>query len=194
MKQLTLQTFAPCGGDSVKGNVPAHNVSAARSALSGHPKLKLLYPTDGGSGFISAMALAQSQLDAAGASATLNGTTTPNLQATLFGTGDWDVALVPLGVSSPAQLVSFLSGPAPPNGTNFAGVNNANYEKNVAAAMKNAGAAGCKAWLAAEKALFKRADLVPTSWNTLPIFGKGVKFGLGDDGIAPSTLRLTKKK
>ena len=192
MKQLTLQTFAPCGGDSVTGNVPAHNESAAKAALSGHPSLKLLYPNDGGGGFAPAMALAQSQLDAAGASATLDGTTTPNLQATIFGTGDWDVALVPLGVSSPAQLVSFLSGPAPV--TNFAGINNQTYEKDVASAQKKLGAAGCKSWLAAEKAIFKHSDLVPTSWNTLPIFGKGVKFGLGDDGIAPSTLRQTKKK
>lgn len=192
MKQLTLQTFAPCGGNSVKGNVPAHNETAAKSALSGHPSLKLLYPNDGGGGFAPAMALAQAQLDQAGASATLDGTTTPNLQAALFGTGDWDVALVPLGVSSPAQLVSFLSGPAPV--TNFAGINNATYQKDVGAAQKKPGTAGCKTWLAAEAAIFKHADLVPTSWNTLPIFGKGVKFGLGDDGIAPSTLRVTKKK
>ena len=194
MKQLTLQTFAPCGGNSVKGNVPAHNEAAARAALSSRPSLKLLYPNDGGGGFAPAMALAQAELQSAGASATLDGTTTPNLQATLFGTGDWDVALVPLGVSSPAQLVSFLSGPTPPNGTNFAGIANSTYGKDVTTAMKKAGAAGCKSWLAAEGAIFKHADIVPTSWNTLPIFGKGVKFGLGADGIAPSTLRLTKKK
>jgi peptide/nickel transport system substrate-binding protein len=191
-KQLTLQTFSPCGGNSVKGNVPAHNESAARAALSGHPSLKLLYPNDGGTGFSSAMALAQAQLDQAGASAQLDGTTTPQLQAILFGTGDWDVALVPLGVTSPVQLVGFLSGPAPV--TNFAGINNATYEKDVATAMKKPGTAGCKSWLAAEAAIFKHADLVPTSWNTAPIFGRGVKFGLGGEGVAPTTLRLTKKK
>jgi len=190
-KQLTLQTFAPCGGNSVAGNVPAHNESAARSALSSHPSLKLLYPNDGGGGFASAMALAQAQLNAAGASAQLDGVTTPNLQAALFATGDWDVALVPLGVTSPAQLVGFLSGPAPV--TNFAGINNATYEKDVAAAMKKPGTAGCTSWLAAEAAIFKHADLVPTSWNTAPLFGKGVKFGLGGEGVAPTTLRLTKK-
>jgi peptide/nickel transport system substrate-binding protein len=194
MKQLTLQTFAPCGGNSVKGNVPAHDESAAKSALSGHPSLKLLYPSDGGGGFAPSMALMQSQLDQAGASATLDGTTTPQLQAILFGTGDWDVALVPLGVSSPAQLVTFLSGPTPPNGTNFAGINNASYSKDVAKAMQKTGATGCKSWLAGESAIFKHADLVPTTWNPLPIFGKGVKFGLGDDGVAPTSLRLTKKK
>src|SRR5262249_9723776 len=72
MKQLTWQPFRPCSGTWVKGNVPAHNLAAARAALSSHPSLKLLSPTDGGPGFAPAMTLAQAQLSAAGASATLN--------------------------------------------------------------------------------------------------------------------------
>ena len=194
MKQLTLQTFAPCGGNSVKGNVPAHNLAAAKTALSGHPSLKLLYPNDGGSNFGSAMALAQEQLGAAGAQATLDGVSTPNLQAALFGTGDWDVALVPLGVSSPSQLIAFLSGPTPPNGANFGGIDNATYTKDAAKASNKTGATGCNLWLAAEAAIFKHADLVPTSWNTLPLFGKGVKFNLGGEGVSPTSLRLATKK
>jgi peptide/nickel transport system substrate-binding protein len=194
MRQLTLQTFAPCAGNSVKGNAPAYNPGAARGALGSHPALKLLYPTDGGSGFSSMMELAQQQLNAVGASATLAGTTTANLQAVLFGTGDWDVALVPIGVSSPAQLVSFLSGPTPPNGANFAGIDNAQYSSHVAAAMKQAGAAGCKDWLAAEAALIRGADLAPTSFTTSATYGNGVKFALGDNGVVPATLRVTKKK
>ena len=93
-------------GELGQGQRPGAQLTAARRALSSHPSLKLLYPTDGGAGFAPAMTLAQAQLSAAGASATLNGTTTPNLQATLFGSGNWDVALVPLGVSAPTQLVS----------------------------------------------------------------------------------------
>ena len=41
----------------------------------------------------------------------------PLIQQTLFGTGDWDIAWIPLNVNSPDQLVRFLSGPACPNGT-----------------------------------------------------------------------------
>jgi peptide/nickel transport system substrate-binding protein len=194
MKQLTLQTFTPCSGNSVKGNVPAHNLTAARRALSSHPSLKLLYPTDGGAGFAPAMTLAQAQLSAAGASATLNGTTTPNLQAILFGSGNWDVALVPLGVSAPTQLISFLSGATPPNGVNFAGINNATYGGQVATALKTTGATSCRHWLSAEKAIFKQADLAPTMSLTIPTFAKGARFGLGADGVSPTTLRLSKKK
>jgi peptide/nickel transport system substrate-binding protein len=194
IKQLTLQTFTPCSGNSVKGNVPAHNLTAARRALSSHPSLKILYPTDAGAGFAPAMTLAQAQLSAAGASATLNGTTTPNLQATLFGSGNWDVALVPLGVSAPTQLIPFLSGATPPNGVNFAGINNGTYGGQVDAALKTTGATSCRHWLNAEKAIFKQADLAPTMSLTIPTFAKGAKFGLGADGVSPTTLRLTKKK
>jgi peptide/nickel transport system substrate-binding protein len=195
MTQLTLQTFTPCSGNSVKGNVPAHNLAAARTALSSHPSLKLLYATDGGPGSPAAMTLAQQQLDAAGANATLDGVTTPTLLGTLFGSGDWDVALVPLGVSAPTQLVPFLSGATPANqGNNFAGIANGAYGSQVASALKTTGATSCGHWLKAEKAIFKQADLAPTSSNTLPTFGKGVKFGLGDEGVSPTTLRFAKKK
>ena len=47
MTQLSLQNFTPCAGNSVAGGVPAHNLSAARSALSG-TSVKLLYATDAG--------------------------------------------------------------------------------------------------------------------------------------------------
>ncbi len=196
MKQLTLKSFTPCAGDSVTGNLPKHNLASAKKALSGHPSLKLLYANDGGPGSPAAMALAQQQLAAAGDNnVTLDGTTSPNLLGTLFGSGDWDVALVPLGVSAPAQLVPFLSGATPAGGgVNFASINNSGYGNQVAQALKASGATACTHWLAAEKAIFKHGDLAPTMWSTLPTFAKGVKFGLGDQGIAPATLRVTKKK
>ena len=194
MKQLTLQTFTPCPGNSVKGNVPKHNLAAAQTALSGHPSLKLLYANDGGPGSGAAMALAQQQLDAAGANATLDGVSTPTLLGTLFGSGNWDVALVPLGVSAPTQLVPFLSGPTPSNsGNNFAGIANAKYASQVASALKTTGATSCGHWLSAEAAIFKHADLAPTMSDTLPTFGKHVKFSFGDFGVSPTTLRLSKK-
>ena len=196
MKQLTLPSFTPCAGNSVKGNVPKHSVAAAQKALSGHPSLKLLYENDGGPGSPAAAALMQQELSAAGDnSVTLDGTTGPNLLGTLFGSGDWDVAIVPLGVSAPSQLVGFLSGPTPANnGTNFAAINNVAYSNAVASAATASGATSCKDWIGGEKAIFRHADLVPTMWSTLPTFAKGAKFCLGDQGIAPATLRVTKKK
>ena len=57
------------------------------------------------------------------------------LQGAIFGTGDWDIAWVPLNVNSPDQLVPFLSGPGlADGGTNFAGIDNADYDRGVAQA------------------------------------------------------------
>ena len=163
MKQLTLKSFTPVGGDSVTGNVPKHNVSSAQKALSGHPGLSILYANDGGPGSAAAAALMQSQLSAAGDNnVTLDGTTTPNLLGTLFGGGNWDVAIVPLGVSAPSQLVPFLSGATPAGGgVNFAAIHNVAYGNQVAQAQNASGATSCTHWLAAEKAIFRHGDLAP---------------------------------
>ncbi len=196
MKQLTLPSFTPCLGNSVTGSLPKHSLASAQKALSGHPSLKLLYANDGGPGSPAAMALVQQELSAAGDNnATLDGVTSPNLLGTLFGSGDWDVALVPLGVSAPGQLVPFLSGATPAGGgDNFAAINNVAYGNQTAQAAKTTGATSCGHWLGAEKAIFRHADLAPTMWSTLPTFAKGVKFSLGDQGVAPASLRITKKK
>jgi len=170
MKQLTLKSFTPCAGDSVTGNVPKHSLASAQKALSGHPGLSILYPNDGGPGSAAAAALMQSQLSAAGDNnVTLNGTTTPNVLGTLFGSGNWDVAIVPLGVSAPSQLVPFLSGATPAGGgVNFAAIHNVAYGNQVAQAQNASGATSCTHWLAAEKAIFRHGDLLPTYWSTLP--------------------------
>jgi peptide/nickel transport system substrate-binding protein len=196
MKQLTLPSFTPCFGNSVKGSVPKHSLAKAQKALSGQPSLKLLYQTDGGPGSPAAMALAQQELSAAGDNnVTLDGVTGSNLLGVIFGGGDWDVALVPLGVSAPGQLVPFLSGATPAGGgDNFANIHNIAYLNQTAAAVKAAGAKSCTHWLAAEKAIFGHGDLLPTWWSSLPTFAKGVKFTLGDQGVAPTSLRVTKKK
>src|SRR5215471_5261397 len=167
MKQLTLKSFTPCAGDSVTGNVPKHSLASAQKALSGHPGLSILYPNDGGPGSAAAAALMQSQLSAAGDNnVTLNGTTTPNVLGTLFGSGNWDVAIVPLGVSAPSQLVPFLSGATPAGGgVNFAAIHNVAYSNQVTQAQNASGATSCTHWLAAEKAIFRHGDLLPTYWS-----------------------------
>jgi peptide/nickel transport system substrate-binding protein len=191
MTQLSLQNFTPCAGDSVTGNVPAYNPSAARSALSG-VSVKLLYPTDAGPTYAPTAELAQQQLAAAGAKVTLEPQSTAALQGTIFGSGDWDVVLIAIGVANPAQISAFLSGPAPPHGTNFADINNAAYKLAVTRATRRVGSAGCKYWLDGERALFKAGDVAPLQVTTTATYGKNVQFALGVEGPLPTSLRLTK--
>jgi peptide/nickel transport system substrate-binding protein len=191
MTQLSLQNFTPCAGNSIAGNVPAYNPSAAKSALGG-VKLKLLYATDQGPSYPPAAELAQQQLAAAGVNVTLDPQGVANLQAILFGTGDWDAVIIGIGVANPEQIEAFVSGPAPPNGANFADINNAAYKLAVNRAVRRVGKAGCAYWLSGEKALFQAGDLAPMQVSTAGTYGRKMTFKLGVEGPNPTSLRLTK--
>jgi peptide/nickel transport system substrate-binding protein len=191
MTQLTRQDVTPCAGNTVKGSVPAFNPSAARSVLSGaSPSLRVIYPTDAGVSLAPAMELAQQQLSAAGVKVTLAGMTTVALQGALFGTGDWDIAVLGIGVTSPAQLKPFFSGPAPV--TNFSSIDNSTYRTAIARATRRVGAAGCKYWLAAERALFRAANLAPSRAVTVALYGRKATFSVDAGGVVPTSMRLTK--
>jgi peptide/nickel transport system substrate-binding protein len=124
---------------------------------------------------------------------TLDPKSTAALQGTIFGSGDWDVLIIGIGVANPAQFTSLVSGPTPSQkGANFAGIKNAGYEAAVAKANKLVGAGGCKSWLDGERALFKAADIAPLAVTTTATYGKKLKFKLGVQGPVPSSLRLTK--
>jgi peptide/nickel transport system substrate-binding protein len=191
LTQLSLQNFTPCAGNSVAGSVPANNPSAARPALSG-TTLKLLYPTDAGPAYPPAAELTQQQLSAVGAKVTLDPQSTAALQGTIFGSGDWDVLILGIGVANPSQITGLISGPTPPNGTNFAGIANPAYKLAIARASRRVGAAGCKYWLDGERALFKAADIAPLKVSTAATYGKNLTFTVGVQGPLPTSLRLTK--
>jgi peptide/nickel transport system substrate-binding protein len=192
MTQLTRQDVTPCAGDSVTGSVPKSNPSAATSVLSSAASMKLLYATDSGPSYPQAAELAQQQLDAAGAKVSLDGQTVAALQGTIFGSGDWDIMIIGIGVTTPAQFTSFVSGPTPPNGINFAGIINPTYRQAIARATRRIGVSGCKYWLQGEAALFKAADIAPLAVTTIATYGRMLTFRLGVYGVLPTSLRFTK--
>jgi peptide/nickel transport system substrate-binding protein len=98
--------------------------------------------------------------------------------------------ILPLTVSVPTQLVPFLSGPTPPDGVNFASIDNADYATSVQAASEVPGAEGCDDWAAAEEALFAHVDLVPFANTAVPIFGNGATFELSQNSLDPSSIRM----
>ncbi len=183
--------YTPCPGDSVTGTVPAYNPAAARAVLSSTaPSLKVIFPTDAGVSALSpAMELAQQQWLTAGARVTLSGTTSVALQGALFGTGDWDVAVLSIGVSTPAQLRPFFSGPSPV--LNFSAIDNSTYRTATARAVRRVGRAGCRFWLEGERALFRAANLAPTSALSVGIYGNKATFTTNAGGVVPTSLRLT---
>jgi peptide/nickel transport system substrate-binding protein len=191
----TLAAIQPvaCPGNSVQGNVPDQDVTAAKSALAGAGPLTFLYDSSGGSAVAAAAELAVQQWKAAGVTVKAKGEDPTALQNAIFGTGDWDIAWIPLNVNSPDQLVPFLSGPGlADGGTNFSGIDNSTYTAAVQKASAMAGTAGCPTWLDGESALFKAADIVAFANNVVKTFGNGAQFETPGQ-LVPTSIRMVAK-
>ncbi len=112
------------------------------------------------------------------------------LLQSLFASGNWDVAWLPLNVSSPDQLVPFLSGTAAPDGNNFAHIDNPAYTSGTKAAAQKPGKEGCADWLAAETNLVKDADVIPFANLPAHTWGKQAEFKSGNSAIVPTSIRM----
>ncbi len=184
--------LSPCKGNTIGSNLPAFDASAAKSALAGKKlTINLYYPTSLGTGATAAATLLQQTWSQLGVSVTLKGITDAEISSEIVaGTADWTVGIIPVGLTSPTQLVGFVSGATPPKGADFAYINNPAYTADVTKAAATAGQAGCPSWNAAETALFKNVDLVPFVDSTVSDYAKGATFSLSQGSIMPSSIRM----
>ncbi|MET9230304.1 ABC transporter substrate-binding protein [Lentzea sp. NPDC003310] len=195
----------PCTGDNVGPNVPAFDKAAATSALDsagwragadgtrakdGTPlAVKLLQPTVVGPTVTATAELVQQAWQGIGVKVEIAPVDAAGINQTLFGTGAWDVSMVPLTLSLPSQLVPFASGPVPPQGVNFGHIANAEFEAAAKQAASLPGAEGCEQWNKAEAALVRDASLVPYFDAIVPTFVKGAKFTVSDS-LDPTSIRM----
>jgi peptide/nickel transport system substrate-binding protein len=195
-----------CQADTVTGSLPAHDQQAAADALDaagwvagadgtrskdGEPlTLSLLYLTEFGPEMAAGAELLAQQWAEVGVDVTLQGITTPQLNEIIFGTGEWDAGFIRLNVSFPTQLIPFLSGPTPTDGTNFAHIANDEYDAAVAAASGLPAEEGCEHWEASDRAIVANADLLPFVDAVTPLFINNVEMRLQAGSISPSTIRL----
>ena len=202
-----LVTIAPdpCREDTVDGNLPSFDVDAANSALDAAGwktsadgtrakdgkklALTIVYPTALGETESAAAELIQLSWKEIGVDAKLKGVDSTAFNEVLFKTGDWDVSMGPFAIGLPSQMVPFVSGATPSEGTNFAHVDNADYEAAVKKATSAAGAEGCADWTAAEVALFESVDVVSYIDSAVPYFGNGAEFAV-NDGLDPASIRM----
>jgi peptide/nickel transport system substrate-binding protein len=184
--------LSPCKGNTIGSNLPAYDLSAAKAALGGQKlTLALYYPTSLGAGATAAATLLQQTWSQLGVTITLHGITDAEISSEIVaGTADWNVGIIPVGLTSPTQLVEFVSGATPPKGADFAYINNATYTANVTKASETAGQAGCSSWNAAETALYKNVDLVPFVNSAITSYAKGATFQLSQGDIQPSSIRM----
>ncbi len=202
-----LATVAPvgCTYDAVSGAVPEFDVDAANTLLDDAgwvrgadgvrekdgTKLSLtfLYDSSIGAAAAAAAELAMEAWQEIGVQVDGKQQDETVLLDALFGTGAWDISWVTVSVNSPDQMVGFVSGTVPPEGTNFSHISNADYDAAISEAVQQPGSDGCPAWQQAETALFEAADLVPFANTTVYMFGSGAEFEwLGN--IAPTSIRL----
>jgi peptide/nickel transport system substrate-binding protein len=195
----------PCTGDNVTANLPGYDKAAAASALdtagwragpdgtrakNGTPlTIKLLQPTVAGPTLTATAELIQQAWQGIGVKVEIQPVDSAGINQTLFGTGAWDVSMVPVTLSLPSQLVPLASGAAPPQGVNFSHIDNATFEEESKKAASIAGTAGCEHWDRAEAALVKDVDVVPYFDALVPTFVKGAKFTMSD-GPDPTSIRM----
>jgi peptide/nickel transport system substrate-binding protein len=189
---LVAPALSLCKGNTVGSSLPAYDSAAAKSALAGQNlSLSVYYPTSLGTGGSAAVELLQQTWAQLGVKVTPHAITDAELDSEIVaGTAAWDVALIPLGLTSPNELVPFVSGATPPKGTDFAYIDNTAYTADVTKASSEAGQAGCPDWNAAETALFKNVDLVPFVDSAVATYAKGATFQLSQGSIMPSTVRV----
>ncbi|TVZ03692.1 ABC transporter substrate-binding protein [Trebonia kvetii] len=184
--------LSPCKGNTIGSNLPAFDLSAAKSALAGKKlTVALYYPTSLGAGATAAATLLQQTWSQLGVTVTLHGITDAEISSEIVaGTADWNVGIIPLGLTSPTQLVSFVSGATPPKGADFAYINNHGYTAAVTKASATPGQAGCASWNAAETDLYKNVDLVPFVNTAITSYANGATFQLSQGSIMPSSIRM----
>ncbi|MFF3671196.1 ABC transporter substrate-binding protein [Microtetraspora malaysiensis] len=191
-QSLVAQEPKPCTGDAVTRNLPAHDAARAKELLAGGaPRIRLVYLPAYGEGVAPAAELIAQRWRGLGVQVELKSMSPSQSKETLYGTGAWDVSMIPVNASLPSQLAAFLSGPTPPDGNNFAHIDNPDYLRLVKQAMALPADQGCARWLAAEEALLRRFDVVPFSESPTPVYGNAVTFDLVTGGVVPSSVRLT---
>ncbi|WP_460835908.1 ABC transporter substrate-binding protein [Nocardioides hungaricus] len=168
-----------CTYDTVEGNLPSYDPEAAAQALqaAGTPiKITLVYDNTTDTRSAAAEYVAK-QWEAAGAVVKLDGGDENFIIAQTFATQDpsgWTATLgLNLQSGTPAIFPQYLSGPGAPGSTNFASIDNADYDSSVAAASTLSGNAACETWAEAEKALMADADLVPVSITPYKMYFNG---------------------
>lgn len=193
---------SPCPGDTVTGNLPAHDPARAAERLTragwakhggvwtkaGEPlRVTVPYPTSQGPQVAAAMELAVQQWKKFGVKATTK-TMDQSTVVTTLAADNWDLAWSPVAVSLPDQLTPFFDGPPPPEGTNFGRIANPQYRELTGKAAERPGKSGCPLWKEADAELIKRADVVPFVTTEQTLYARGITFSY-DSAVVPTSLR-----
>lgn len=168
----------PCGGtDTINGALTGQDVAKAKQVLDaagwkagadgirvkdGKPlRIDFRYDEQGLDARTAGAEFLASEWKQIGVQVDLQALPEAQLNNLFFGTGAWDVAWADFTFNLPSQMVAFVSGSTIPDGSNFSGIDNPQYDAAVKAATPQVGTAGCADWAKAERALVTGFNLIP---------------------------------
>lgn len=204
---LAILPPRPCAANTVEGHVPEHDPEGAATLLDeagwtmgddgvrerdGERLTVTLGYLSGEDAMAAAMELVRSSWEDLGAEVNPQGQGANAYIGTLFGGTEWDAAFLSVGLLYPVQFTPFGSGPLPPEGQNFAAIDNADYvELSDQAQATPTNQGGCDLWGQAEQALFDNADVVPVATAVTVTYADRAEFAEGLSSLVePTSIRL----
>lgn len=201
-----------CTYDSIKGSLPGFDIAKAAETLTaagwtknsagvfekdGKPLSLNLFYTNSVDRFSAAAEYLGAQWTSLGAKVNLKGGDASFVITNTFSTedpGNWDVSTLTFQSNTPSIFPAYLTGAAPPKGTNFASINNTEYEDLIAKARVASGTAACDLWKQAEQALYAQTDLFPMSVSLQNTYYNGAVsiYKSGSLAIPGTAYRVTK--
>lgn len=137
--------------------------------------------------------LMKQQWEAVGAQVSLDGADSNAFLAALNTEGSYegfDATWLASNYYVPSVLAAFVSGPTPPNGNNYAGIQNAEFDRYVQESADLVDAEACGAWEQAEGAMYRAADYVPFAMRADVLYGRGVEATITENLIAPAFILI----
>lgn len=201
-----------CNYDSIKGALPTFDIAKAASTLTaagwtknaagifqkdGKPLALNLYYTNSTDRLSAAAEYLGAQWTTLGAQVKLQGGDASFVITNTFSTEDpskWSVSTLTFQSNTPSIFPAYLTGSAPPKGTNFASINNTTYEDLVGKARVAAGSGACDLWKQAEQSLLAQIDLFPMSVSLQNTYYNGAEsiYKSGSTSIPGTAYRVTK--
>ncbi len=207
--RLAAAAPSACAERTVPEEAPAPDLDAANALLDkagwtmgsdgvrtkdGNPlELKLVWDRDLGdpSAISSAAEFAVAAWKEIGVSATAEEVTGAGIGEVLFQTSDYDVSWIPIVVSYPSHFMRFVSGPTPPDGTNFPNANIPGIDEKIAAANELTGTDSCPAWDEIEKLYIEDNAVVPVVDSDNAILTKTATFRMNGLTISAVSIRMS---
>lgn len=207
--RLAAAAPSACGARTVPEEPPAPDIDAANSLLDeagwtmgddgirtkdGEPlTLKLVWDRDLGdpAAISSAAEYAVAAWRDIGVDAKAEEVTGAGIGEVLFQTSDYDVSWIPIVVSYPSHFMRFVSGPTPPDGTNFPNANIPGIDDMIAAANLLTAGDSCPAWDEIETLYLEDHAVVPVVDSDNAILARHATFRMNGLTIAAASIRMS---